>query len=255
MQASWLLKAVASHGLEAPTAVQQLATPAALCGKDVLALAETGSGKTLAYGWPALAHCCAQRRCCKGEGCVALVLCPTRELSEQIYRELSKYARFFPSSSGSRGPLSTVAVFGGAGKWEMAKALGAGADLVVATPGRLIELVGSGCTDLHSRCTFVVVDEADRMFDMGFAEQLRCLLQRVRPKRQTLLCTATLAPKLDALARSALRDPVRIVVGRAGKAFVANDAVHQSAHVLPNAAAKFSKTSQRCIMGTTLFET
>ena len=239
-RASWLLKAVARLGFERPTAVQALAAPAALAGKDVLALAETGSGKTLAYGWPLLAHCAAQRPSeAKVEGPLGLVLCPTRELCEQIFRELSKFARLGPKRGGASSDV--VAVFGGSGKYEMGVALAKrGADVAVATPGRLIELITSSATELQSRCAFVVVDEADRMFELGFADQLKGLLQHVRPARQAIFCTATLPRKLDGLVRGALRDPVRVVVGGGDSASTVNDRVAQRAHVLPAAHHKWN---------------
>ncbi|KAJ1445273.1 P-loop containing nucleoside triphosphate hydrolase protein [Pelagophyceae sp. CCMP2097] len=244
--AAWLLKAVARQGLEAPTAVQALAVPAALCGRDVLALAQTGSGKTLAYGWPLLAHVSAQRPSEAHEGPLALVVCPTRELCEQIYRELSRYAKQCPTAGVRAGAaLAVVAIFSGAGKYEMGRALaGRGADVAVATPGRLMELVRDGKADLQSRCTFLVVDEADRMLDLGFADQLRCVAQHCRPSRQTMLTSATLPDKLDGLARGALRDPIRVVVGRAG-ASAANDSVAQEVHVFVTAKHKWLWLAQR----------
>ncbi|KAH8076688.1 DEAD box polypeptide 42 [Aureococcus anophagefferens] len=226
----------------ATTAATTRARRARRAGRDVLALAETGSGKTLAYGWPLLAHCARQRPSEAGEGPLGLVLCPTRELCEQIYRELFRFSRH----ARRREPLGVVAVFGGSGKYEMGKALQRrGADVAVATPGRLIELVADGTTELQSRCSFLVVDEADRMFELGFAEQLKGLAQHVRPQRQCAFTTATLPPKLDGLVRGALRDPVRVVVGKSGASFAANDSVLQRAHVLPRAADKFPWLASR----------
>lgn len=233
---SWLLKGAARAGLERPTAVQALTVPAALCGCDVLAVAETGSGKTLAFGWPLLAHVAAQEASRGGEP-VALVVVPTRELCEQVYRELGRHAKYAPRSVG------TVAVFGGAGKWEMARELKkVGSDVVVATPGRMMEFVAEEVADLQARCSFLVVDEADRMFELGFQDQLTSLAQRIRPSRQAIFTTATLPHKVDGLVRSALcRERLaRIVVGAysTSSAPAATENVLQKTHILPGRDAR-----------------
>jgi superfamily II DNA/RNA helicase len=231
-----LLKGAARAGLERPTAVQALTVPAALCGCDVLAVAETGSGKTLAFGWPLLAHVAAQEA---SPGCapVALVVVPTRELCEQVYRELTRHAKYAPRTVG------TVAVFGGAGKWEMARELKkAGSDVVVATPGRMMEFIQEQVVDLQERCTFLVVDEADRMFELGFQDQLTSLAQRIRPSRQAIFTTATLPPKVDGLVRSALCKErlARVVVGAyaSSSSPAATENVLQKTHVLPSRDAR-----------------
>lgn len=226
----WLAAAIARRGMAKPTEVQAKACPAALCGYDVLAIAPTGSGKTLAYGWPALAHAAAQRRSAKDEGPISLIVCPTRELSEQIYRELRKFAA---------SKLDVVAVFGGAGKWEMGKALREGGDVCVATPGRLIELANEIKDLLQSRCTFLCVDEADRMFDLGFHDQLRSIAQAVRPTRQTMTCSATMRRDVETLASAFMRPPpmsCRVVVTSSS----ASPRIEEQIAVLPNDDAKLA---------------
>ncbi|KAJ8613775.1 hypothetical protein CTAYLR_008852 [Chrysophaeum taylorii] len=194
---AWLRRAIERRGLSKPTDVQAVAVPAALCGFDVLATAQTGSGKTLAYGWPMLAYVAAQPRSQQDEGPIGLVVCPTRELSDQVSRSLRKFA---PEN------VDVVAVFGGAGKWEMGRALRRGGDIAVATPGRLLELAAEIPNLLRSRCCVVAVDEADRMWELGFHDQLASIIKAVRPKeRQLVVCSATMRHDLEFLARGSMR--------------------------------------------------
>jgi ATP-dependent RNA helicase DDX42 len=210
-----LERAIENTGYKIPTPVQAQTIPLALAGRDVLALAETGSGKTLAYVWPALIHCASFERP-RGTGPRCLVLAPTRELAAQIYREVQ---RFSPPMR-----LSCVAIYGGESKHEMALALrNKQPEIVVATPGRLIDLIKGKATTL-SNVTMLIVDEADRMFAMGFGEQVRSLAAGVRPDRQALLFSATMPPRLEGLAREAMSNPVRVVVGARG---ASSDSVHQ----------------------------
>mmetsp|Transcript_5495 Transcript_5495/g.17309 ORF Transcript_5495/g.17309 Transcript_5495/m.17309 type:complete len:562 (+) Transcript_5495:1173-2858(+) len=206
----WLVSRLAALAVTRPTDVQRRAIPAALGGKDVLALARTGSGKTIAFGLPMAAHVASRlvnNQSFDDDSCarpLALCLTPTRELCEQTFRTLRA---LWPQQKG------VVAVFGGSGKYEMQKALATLPDGVVATPGRLLAFVREGTCDLVRRCTFLVVDEVDAMFDLGFHDQVACLAQRLRPSRQTFCCSATLPPKVSAFARSALRsddDLVRV---------------------------------------------
>mmetsp|Transcript_13743 Transcript_13743/g.32552 ORF Transcript_13743/g.32552 Transcript_13743/m.32552 type:complete len:731 (-) Transcript_13743:290-2482(-) len=231
-----LVKAILDAGFEAPTPIQCASLPPALAGRDLLALARTGSGKTLAYVWPMVVHAFAQRPLESGEGPIGLVLAPTRELVEQIYREVKRFVKPFEGR--------VVAVFGGGGKWEMSRALKAGAEVVVATPGRLMELskpggAGGPATNF-GRVTMVVLDEADRMFDLGFEYQIQSILDQVRPARQTLLFSATFARRVEALAAKNMSDPVKVLVGAQGGSQVA-----QSFYVLPNSTAKWEWLSSR----------
>ena len=200
-----LVKAIIKQGYEAPTPVQSAALPVAMSGRDLLGLAQTGSGKTLAFVWPMVVHVSDQRPLAKGEGPIGVVLAPTRELVEQIHKEIAKFLK----------PYRSVAIVGGAGKYEMVVALKEGREVVVATPGRFMELLSKKATNLR-RTTMVVLDEADRMFEMGFEYQMRSIMEQIRPDRQTLLFSATFKRHVESLASQTLVRPVRIQVGAAG---------------------------------------
>ena len=200
-----LMKAIIKQGYEAPTPVQSAALPVAMSGRDMMGLAQTGSGKTLAFVWPMVVHVSDQRPLAKGEGPIGVVLAPTRELVEQIHREMAKFLK----------PCRSVAIVGGAGKYEMVVALKEGREVVVATPGRFMELLSKKATNLR-RTTMVVLDEADRMFEMGFEYQMRSIMEQIRPDRQTLLFSATFKRHVESLASQTLVRPVRIQVGAAG---------------------------------------
>ncbi|KAJ2833278.1 pre-mRNA processing RNA-helicase [Coemansia furcata] len=200
------------QGFEKPTPVQAQSVPAILSGRDVIGVAKTGSGKTLAFILPMLRHIKAQRPLAAGEGPIGLVMTPTRELAVQIHRE----CRPFLKPLG----LRAVCAYGGSPIKDQIGELKRGAEIVVCTPGRLIDLLcaNSGrVTNLH-RVTYLVLDEADRMFDMGFEPQVTKIVQSVRPSRQTVLFSATFPRQMEALARKILRRPLEIVVG--GRALI-----------------------------------
>ena len=184
------------RGIETPFPIQASALPDALEGRDVCGRAPTGSGKTFAFGIPLVARVGRA----KARKPRALVLAPTRELASQIERELTPLLRL-------RGK-SAVSVYGGVGMEPQVRALRRGADVVVACPGRLKDLMDRGAIDL-SDTDFVVIDEADRMADMGFLPEVRRILDRVRPNRQTLLFSATLDGDVDVLIRNYQKNPVR----------------------------------------------
>ena len=187
-------------GLVAPFEVQTATIPDALAGRDIAARAPTGSGKTLAFGLPLLIHVeGAKPRRPRG-----LVLAPTRELADQIQRELDPIAR--------AGGRSIIAVYGGVGYGPQKQALARGVDVLVACPGRLADLIGQGDVDLDE-VEVVVIDEADRMSDMGFLPEVRRLLNRIPDDRQTLLYSATLDGDVAVLARHYQRDPARHEIG------------------------------------------
>ncbi|KAF6197729.1 hypothetical protein GE061_008695 [Apolygus lucorum] len=204
-----LIKAIRKSEFTQPTPIQSQAIPAALMGRDVIGIAKTGSGKTAAFLWPMLTHIMAQRELSQGEGPIGLILAPTRELSQQIYTEARKFGKIYN--------LNVVCAYGGGSKWEQSKALEEGAEIVVATPGRMIDLIKMKATNLE-RVTFLVLDEADRMFELGFEAQVRSICDHVRPDRQTLLFSATFKKKIEKLARDVLIDPVRILYGDVGYA-------------------------------------
>ena len=230
-----LMQVVRRQGFEQPTPVQCQALPAALSGRDLIAVATTGSGKTASYLLPAIMHVMAQPELAKGDGPVVLVIVPTHELCEQVAVE----ARKFSKGHG----LRVTGVFGGVGKYEQIRELKAGSEIVVGTPGRLLELIGASKGTLPMRrVTYVVADEADRMFSLGFEPQVRSVLSQIRPDRQTLLFSATFKPALERLARDVLTEPLRLTIGNVGDA---NEDVTQVIEVLPSDDAKWGWLAQR----------
>lgn len=235
-----LMEAIRKSEYTSPTPIQAQGIPIALSGRDIIGIAKTGSGKTAAFLWPMLVHIMDQRELEKGDGPIGLILAPTRELSQQIYHEAKKFGKVYN--------IKVVCAYGGGSMWEQQKACQEGAEIIVATPGRLIDLVKKKATNLQ-RVTFLVYDEADRMFDMGFEPQVRSIADHVRPDRQTLLFSATFRRKVEKLARDILADPVRVVHGEAG---VANEDVTQIVEVLPPGPAKWTWLVKRLVEMTTL---
>jgi len=200
-----LLRAVRDQGYHAPTAVQAAALPPILAGADVLALAQTGSGKTAAFVLPLLQRLvCAPPR----PGPRGLVLAPTRELAMQTAQALRDLCAALPQR------LKVALAFGGVSINPQLMALRGGCDLMVATPGRLLDLLDHNGLTLHSVET-LVLDEADRLLAAGFADELQRLLGQLPPRRQTLLFSATCPPGVEALAGQLLREPVRIDIEEA----------------------------------------
>uniref|UniRef100_A0A1I7ZKL3 RNA helicase n=1 Tax=Steinernema glaseri TaxID=37863 RepID=A0A1I7ZKL3_9BILA len=235
-----LLNAVIKSEYEKPTPIQAQGIPAALLGRDVLGIAKTGSGKTAAYIWPAIVHIMEQPELESGDGPIALVVVPTRELAVQVYQEAKKFCKVYN--------INVVCAYGGGNKYEQQRALEEGAELVVCTPGRIIDLVKIQATNF-TRVTFLVFDEADRMFDMGFEQQVKSISEHVRPDRQCLMFSATFKSKVERLARDALNDPVRIIQGSVGEA---NADVLQSAEVLGTREDKWVWLTQRLVEFTSL---
>eukprot|EP00794_Sanderia_malayensis_P003420 gene3420-3911_t len=205
----YLMSSIRKSEYSQPTQIQAQGVPVALCGRDIIGIAKTGSGKTAAFIWPMLVHIMAQEELKDGDGPIGLVCAPTRELCQQIHLEAKRFGKCYN--------LKSVAVYGGGNKWEQTKALQQGAEIVIATPGRLIDLIKAKATNLR-RVTYLVFDEADRMFDMGFEPQVRSIANHVRPDRQCLLYSATMKKKIERLCRDILTDPIRIVVGEIGEA-------------------------------------
>lgn len=195
-----ILGALTERGLNSPFAVQALTIPDGLAGRDVCGQAKTGSGKTLAFGIPLVVRAVSPTL---AKTPTAMVLVPTRELAAQVEKELTWL-------SAARS-LQVVAIYGGASFDDQRKALNAGAEVVVATPGRLIDLVGRGDIDL-SAVRFLVLDEADRMCDMGFMPNVEWLLRKMPADRQTLLFSATLGSDVNSMIKNELTDPVRHTV-------------------------------------------
>ena len=194
-----LIRGVAEKGYTTPTPIQRAAIPAVLAGRDVLAGAQTGTGKTAAFVLPILQRLHAPA----GQAPRALVLTPTRELAAQVAESAVRYGRY--------GTLRTVAIFGGVSEKPQHESLRAGCDLLIATPGRLLDLAAQGALDLSGvRCC--VLDEADRMLDMGFIHDIRRILKLLPRDRQNLMFSATYSAAIRELAARLLRSPLTIEV-------------------------------------------
>lgn len=230
-----LMHCIRKSEFSSPTPIQAQGVPIALSGRDIIGIAKTGSGKTAAFVWPLLVHIMDQREIKKGEGPIGLICAPTRELAQQINVEVKRFGKAYN--------IHSACCFGGGNMWEQQKACAEGPEVVVCTPGRLIDLVKKKSVNLE-RVTYLVIDEADRMFDMGFEPQVRSIADHVRPDRQTLLFSATFRKKVERLARDILIDPVRVVQGDIG---VANQDVTQIIQVLPNPADKWTWLTERLV--------
>ena len=198
-----------------PTPIQSQAIPAILSGRDVIGIAKTGSGKTLAFLLPMFRHILDQDPLDEMDGPIALIMAPTRELALQTWREAKKFAT--PMN------LEVVCVYGGVGISEQIADLKKGAEIVVCTPGRMIDMLiaNNGRVTNLRRITYLVLDEADRMFDMGFEPQVMKIINNIRPDRQTVMFSATFPKTMEALARKVLDKPVEIQVG--GRSVVCKD--------------------------------
>eukprot|EP00300_Choanocystis_sp_HF-7_P004733 c13679_g1_i1.p1 GENE.c13679_g1_i1~~c13679_g1_i1.p1 ORF type:complete len:556 (+),score=131.14 c13679_g1_i1:547-2214(+) len=206
-----------------PTPIQSQALPVALAGFDMIGIAKTGSGKTVAFVLPTIMHILDQPPLKAKDGPIALIMAPTRELCQQIHQECKKFGKPFG--------LRAVAVFGGAQRHEQSLELRNGAEIVVATPGRLIDHVKLEYTNLK-RVTILTIDEADRMLNMGFEPQVRSICQNIRPDRQTLFFSATFPRKVDALASDLLSKRfIKVVIGESGQV---NKDVHQVIDIVPD---------------------
>lgn len=201
------LEVLKKLGYDKPTPIQCQAIPAIMSGRDLIGIAKTGSGKTLAFLLPMFRHILDQPPLADGDGPIALIMTPTRELCMQIGRDSKKFTK-------SLG-LSHVCVYGGTGISEQIAELKRGAEIIVCTPGRMIDMLAanSGRVTNLRRVTYVVLDEADRMFDMGFEPQVMRIMENVRPDRQTVLFSATFPRQMEALARRILTRPVEVQVG------------------------------------------
>jgi ATP-dependent RNA helicase RhlE len=199
-----ILQAVAEAGYTEPTPIQTAAIPPIIAGHDLIGIAQTGTGKTAAFTLPILTKLATQpsgqRRATR-----VLVIAPTRELVVQIDENVKAYAKHLP--------LTVATVFGGVGEHPQIRALRAGTDVVIATPGRLLDLMGQRCADF-SQLRFLVLDEADRMLDMGFLPDIRRIVQQLPKQRQTLMFSASLSKEIERLTHEFQRAPKVIQIGR-----------------------------------------
>ncbi len=193
-----ILSALSDYGYEEPTAIQTKAIPAGIAGRDVLGSAQTGTGKTCAFGVPILQRLAQQGR---GQNIRALILTPTRELAIQIDDNLRAYSKNLS--------LTETVIFGGVGQAPQVEQLKRGTDILTATPGRLLDLAGQGLLDL-SHVEIFVLDEADRMLDMGFIHDVRKVIRLLPQKKQTMFFSATLPPEILDLVDTLLHDPVKV---------------------------------------------
>ena len=198
-----LQRALTEREHTTPTPIQAQAIPEVMAGRDVLAIAQTGTGKTAAFALPILHRLAGANDTARGRTPRALVLAPTRELAIQIADEFRAY--------GAHLRLRLAVVYGGVGQKPQVDALARGVDILVATPGRLLDLMGQRRVNLH-RVEHLVLDEADRMLDMGFVRDVRRILVALPAARQSLLFSATMPRDVARLASDFLRDPVRVAV-------------------------------------------
>ncbi|XP_077415369.1 putative ATP-dependent RNA helicase DDX17 isoform X1 [Vanacampus margaritifer] len=200
----YVMDVLLQQNFKEPTAIQAQGFPLALSGRDMVGIAQTGSGKTLSYLLPAIVHINHQPYLERGDGPICLVLAPTRELAQQVQQVAYDY--------GKSSRIKTTCVYGGAPKGPQIRDLERGVEICIATPGRLIDFLEAGKTNLR-RCTYLVLDEADRMLDMGFEPQIRKIVDQIRPDRQTLMWSATWPKEVRQLAEDFLKDYVQINVG------------------------------------------
>ncbi|MGF1704113.1 DEAD/DEAH box helicase [Photobacterium makurazakiensis] len=210
---SQLVDTVTSLGFDTPTPVQQQAIPEVLAGHDVLAGAQTGTGKTAAFGLPLIDRLLASASHSehKKKQVKALILTPTRELAQQVFDSISAYAKDVD--------IKTAVAYGGTSMKVQVKAIESGVDILVATPGRLLDHAHVGTVDL-SQVSYLVLDEADRMLDMGFIDDIKRIMRRMKTERQTLFFSATFGKQVKKLAYDILTDPKLIEVTPANTAAV-----------------------------------
>jgi len=199
-----ILKAVTEAGYVEPTPIQAAAIPPILAGHDLIGIAQTGTGKTAAFTLPILAKLAAQPAG-HARGTRVLVIAPTRELAVQIDENVKAYAKHLP--------LTVATVFGGVGEQAQIRALRAGTDVIIACPGRLLDLMNQRHADF-SQLKFLVLDEADRMLDMGFLPDIRRIVRQLPTARQTLMFSATLSKEIESLTHEFQRSPKTIQIGR-----------------------------------------
>ena len=209
-----ILKAIEEKGYNRPTPIQQQAIPVALSRKDILGCAQTGTGKTASFAIPIIQLLQADPIITKRKGVKALILTPTRELALQISECLDEYARYTPVRHG--------VMFGGVNQRPQVTMLQKGIDILVATPGRLLDLMSQGFLSLD-QVKYFVLDEADRMLDMGFIHDIKRILPKLPKEKQTLFFSATMPADIVALSKSMLTDPVRVEVTPVSSAVAAID--------------------------------
>ena len=200
-----LVQGILATGYTAPTEIQSQAIPAAIAGKDIIGCAQTGTGKTAAFVLPMLHRLSEVNPAPSNKAVRALILTPTRELAVQIEKSIQNYGRYLK--------MRSLAVYGGTGMQGQLNVLRRGVEIVVATPGRLMDHMQRNTIDLR-QVEILVIDEADRMFDMGFINDVRRIIRAIPKERQTLLFSATMSPEVKALVENIQQSPVLIQIGR-----------------------------------------
>jgi superfamily II DNA/RNA helicase len=229
------LQAVADTGYTTATPIQEQAIPVALAGRDVLGIAQTGTGKTAAFTLPLVDRLSTGRA--RARMPRAIVLAPTRELADQVAESFAKYAK------GTK--LSWVLLIGGVSMGDQVAALNKGVDVLIATPGRLLDLFERGKM-LLTGVEIMVVDEADRMLDMGFIPDIERIFKLTPPRRQTLFFSATMPPEITRLTTAFLKDPTRIEASRPA---MTADTITQCIVRIPTSAPKAKRTALRALVG------
>ena len=203
-----LLKAIKAQGYDTPTPIQLKAIPVVIEGRDILAAAQTGTGKTAGFTLPLLERLSQKQPHMHAKQIRALVLTPTRELAAQVAQSIEDYGKYTPYRS--------TVIFGGVGINPQLATIRKGVDIVIATPGRLLDIAGQKGIDF-SKLECLILDEADRMLDMGFIHDIKKLMKLMPQKRQTLLFSATFSPEIKTLASGLLNNPVLVEVARQNK--------------------------------------
>ena len=216
-----LCRALSGLGYEEPTPIQRAAVPPLIAGRDLVGQAATGTGKTAAFALPVLQRILGRSG---PAGVLALILVPTRELAIQVSKAMHSYGRDMS--------VRVLPVYGGQPIGRQLRALDRGVDVVVATPGRALDHIARGTLDLNG-LEIVVLDEADEMFDMGFAEDIDLILGETPQNRQAALFSATMPPRIDGMVRRHLSDPVRVELGRKASASPEDLLVRQTAYMTP----------------------
>ena len=214
-------RAIDDEGYTVPTPVQARTIPHALAGEDVLGVAQTGTGKTAAFALPILNHFAGQKQKAVSKRPQSLIMAPTRELAIQIAESIESYGRYLQ--------LKHAVIYGGVGQGRQVSALSAGVHIVIATPGRLLDLMNQKALYLN-RLQIFVVDEADRMMDMGFLPDLKRIMKDLPVRRQSLFFSATMPPKIVQLAEALLHHPVKVNVApkRASVDLIDQRVIHAS---------------------------
>jgi len=221
-----LLRALAEEGYATPTPIQRQAVPHVLAGRDLFGCAQTGTGKTAAFALPLIERMRGEARQPGPRRCRTLVLAPTRELAAQIHESFRAYGR--------HAGIRAAVIFGGVGQHQQSQAMMHGVDVLVATPGRLLDLINQRLVDVRS-VEFLVLDEADRMLDMGFIHDVRRIVAMLPTDRQTLFFSATLPSEVRSLAATMLRDPLEV---KTAPQSTPAETVEQSVYFVPRQEKK-----------------